>query len=105
MYGSSRIPALNSCLPFNNFLCFDEQIHIKGKDFTLNNEKFVSIYIPRSKTDQVQQGNEVLVSRTGSKLCPVAMLEKYVRQGDVEFSDDRFIFYFIVKIKEERLSL
>lgn len=50
--------------------CFDKLIHITAKAITLNNEKFVSIYIPRSKNDQLLQGNEVLVSRTGFKLCP-----------------------------------
>ena len=35
------------------------------------------IHILSSKTDQYRQGDSVLVARTGSPTCPVAMLERY----------------------------
>ena len=90
-------------LSYAAFLRFDELVHVKAKDITFN-DKFISIYIPRSKTDQLWQGNVVLVARTGSRLCPVTMLEKYMSRAGVGSSDDRFIFRSIVKTKRgERL--
>ena len=37
----------------------------------------MSIHIVSSKTDQFRQGDRVLVARTDSPTCPVAMLERY----------------------------
>ena len=87
-------------LNYAAFLCFDELVHFK----VTFNDKFISIYIPRNKTNQLRQGNVVLVARTRSRLCPITMLEKYTSQGSVGSSDDRFIFRSIVKTKRgERL--
>jgi len=36
--------------------------------------------IPRSKNNQLRQGDEVLIARMGSETCPVAMLEEYMKK-------------------------
>ena len=36
------------------------------------------IQIPQSKTDQLRKGNKVVISRPGSKLCLVSIIEKYI---------------------------
>ena len=38
----------------------------------------MSIQIPQSKTDQLRKGNKVVISQTGSKLCLVSIIEKYM---------------------------
>ena len=38
----------------------------------------MKIRILTSKTDQLRQGDELVVARTGSSTCPVAMLEHYM---------------------------
>ena len=55
---------------FAAFLRSDELVHIRTVDIKLNRD-FMSIYITRSKTDQLHKGDEVVVARTNSKLCPV----------------------------------
>ena len=58
-------------------LRFNELVHIKAEDIKVE-EGFMSIQIPQSKTNQLRKGSEVVVSWTGSKLCPVSIIEKYV---------------------------
>ena len=37
----------------------------------------MTVRIVSSKSDQYRQGDSVIVARTGSSACPVAMLERY----------------------------
>ena len=37
----------------------------------------MEVHITSSKTDQYRQGDSVVVARTGSATCPVALLERY----------------------------
>ena len=65
-----------SLLAFAGFLSFDEVIHIRASDITIC-EEMMKIQIPRSKTDQLRQGSEVLIARIRADTCPVTMLEQY----------------------------
>ena len=78
------------------FLRFNELVHIKAEDIKVE-EGFMSIQIPQSKTDQLRKGNEVVVSRTGSKLCPVSIIERYMARADIVQSKARYIFRPITK--------
>ena len=85
------------------FFCFNELVHIKAENIEVE-EGFMSIQIPQSKTDQLQKGREVVVSWTGSKLCPVSIIEKYMARTCIVHSDARFIFCPITKsVREEKL--
>ena len=61
-------------LAFAGFLRFDKLINLWPCDFKLQVE-MMSIWIVRSKTDQLCQGDRVVVAWTGTPTCPVAMLE------------------------------
>ena len=64
----------------------------------------MSIQIPQSKTDQLQKGREVVVSWTGSKLCPVSIIEKYMARTCIAHSDASFIYCPITKsVRGEKL--
>ena len=51
------------------FLRFDELVHIRAMDVKFQDD-YMSITIPKSKTDQLQKGDEVVVARAASKFCP-----------------------------------
>ena len=54
-------------------------------------------YLESSKMDQ---GATVVIACTGSRLCPVVMLERYLRGASVELgSSERFLFRGIVHNK------
>ena len=52
----------------------------------------MTVKIPKSKGDQLRQGDEVLIARTGSRTCPVAMLERYMTRTATPQDDQRFLF-------------
>ena len=59
----------------------------------------MKIPILTSKTDQLRQGEELVVARTGSSTCPVAMLERYMTITGMPWSDQGFFFRLIQKTK------
>ena len=64
----------------------------------------MSVQIRSSKTDQYRQGDKVLIARTGSSTCPVAMMEHYFRLGSLSQSSSQALFRGITKTKNgERL--
>ena len=69
-------------LAFAGFLRYDELANIRCCDLQLSPSS-VTTKIPKSKTDQLRQGNEVLIARIGSDTCPVAMLEQYPKRHDI----------------------
>ena len=73
--------ATASLISYAGFLCFDELIQIKAQE--IQYPKSVVISIPRSKTDQLRNDAEVVITRTGSQLCPVRSLEKYMSQAGI----------------------
>ena len=98
---SLRLAAI--CLiSFAGFLRFDELANIRPCDLKIG-EDHLTIQLPRSKTDQLRQGNEVVVARTGSETCPVAMLETYIRRGDIQMDSDQKLFRPIASGRCEKL--
>ena len=73
-------------LAYSGFLRFDELIHVRGSDLTISQE-MMKIRIPHSKTDQYRQGDEILIARSFSSRCPVAMLEQYMTKGKIPVDD------------------
>ena len=69
--------AATCVISYAAFLRFDELVHIRAVDVKFNDE-FMSVSIPKSKTDQLRKGDQVVVASTGSKLCPVSILQKYI---------------------------
>ena len=63
-------------LSYAGFLHFDELVQIKAQEIQIT-DSFMIVSIPRSKTDQLRSGKEVVIARTGSQLCPVKALERY----------------------------
>ena len=88
----SDLRLVTACLlSFAGFLRFDEMINLRPCDFTFS-EGMLKIHIVRSKTDQLRQGNEVLVARTNTNTCPVAMLERYMQRTTMSLDDVRPLF-------------
>ena len=48
-------------------------------------KEHIEIFIESSKTDQLRDCAWVVIARTDSPLCPVAMLERYMRMAIVSY--------------------
>ena len=83
--------AARSLLSFAAFLRYDEISKLRCCDVTFSTES-MSVRIRSSKTDQYRQGDTVLVARTGSPTCPVAMLEQYFWLGGLSHSSTLSLF-------------
>ena len=83
-------------LAFAGFLQFDELVHIHCCDLTVD-EKMVKIQIPRSKTDQLRKGDEVVIARSQDRTCPVRMLERYITKAKIRMDSELFLFRQITK--------
>ena len=64
-------------LAFSGFLRFSELSIIWTKDIKFS-EGFISIFIEKSKADQLREGQSVVIAESGSSLCPVALLKLYI---------------------------
>ena len=74
----SDIRLATACLlGFSGFLRATEVLNLRFCDSELSGD-MMKIRILTSKTDQLRQGDELVVVRTGSSTCPVAMLERYM---------------------------
>ena len=66
---------------FAGFFRISELLNVKIKDVTFF-ESRVEIFLPKSKCDQLQEGNIIYISKTGP-FCPIHWLEKYFKNNRV----------------------
>ena len=90
-------------LGYAAFLRYDEMAKLKCTDIAINAEG-MTVCIRSSKTDQYRQGDTVLIARTGSATCPVAMMERYLEMASISPTSSLCLFRGITKTKQgERL--
>lgn len=88
----SDIRLATACLlSYAGFLRFNELVRLRPVDIIIE-EGMMSIHIVQSKTDQLRKGDEIVVARTKSATCPVAMLEYYLKRTGMSLDDQRFLF-------------
>ena len=100
----SELRLAASCLlAFAAFLRYDELAKLRCCDVAFS-ESSMSIHISSSKTDQYRLGDSVVVVRTGSPTCPVAMMERYFASAQLSCSSTLLLFRGITHTKHgERL--
>ena len=64
-------------LAFAGFLRCDEIVRLNCSDISFT-EEGMQIHIQSSKTDQFRQGDALVIARTGTPTCPVAMMKYLV---------------------------
>ena len=67
-------------LAFSGFLRFSELSLIPAKDIKFSNG-FISVFIEKSKADQLREGQSVVIAESGSSLCPVTLLKLYMNSS------------------------
>ena len=79
-----RIVALCS-LAFAGFFRYEELCNIVPKHIEFHS-KYTRIFVLRSKTDVYREGNFVFISASGSKYCPVGVLQRYLDLSGIDLS-------------------
>ena len=91
--------ATTCLLSFAGFFRFNDLVNLRPMDIKIEGNT-MRIHIVRSKIDQLRQGDEVVVARTNSATCPVAMLERYMARTKTAWDDQRFLFRPIQKSRK-----
>ena len=71
----SDLRLVTACLL--SFLCSSELVRLRPCDCSATTQ-MLKVNIVKSKNDQLHHGSELLIARTNSSTCPVAMLERYM---------------------------
>ncbi|CAG2197212.1 unnamed protein product [Mytilus edulis] len=86
-------------LAYSGFLRVSELLNIRRCDiiFELG---YISIFIPKSKTDIYRDGNSVVIACMDSDMCPVKNLKLYLLWADISPESEEFIFRNLTKFKD-----
>eukprot|EP00731_Ephydatia_muelleri_P033190 Em0026g10a len=88
----SDVRLLAVCLvAFAGFMRCDELLKLHCSDVAFGTES-MTITIVSSKTDQYREGSSLVIARTGTLTCPVAMMEKYFFMGGLCTHDQGKVF-------------
>ena len=78
-------------LVFLGFLRLSELSLIRPKDISFG-EGFISIFIEKSKADQLREGQSVVIAESGSSTCPLTLLKLYINSSHPSFDSDDYLF-------------
>ena len=85
-----RIASLCS-LAFAAFFRYDESCNIVPKHIEFHSD-YIRIFVPRRKTVIKFEGNFVFISASGSKYCPVGVLQRYLDLSGIDLNSPLPLF-------------
>ena len=85
-----RIATLCS-LALAGFFRYDELCNIVLEHIEFHSD-YIRIFVPRSKTDVYREGNFVYISASGSKCCPVGVLQRYLDLSGIDLNSPLPLF-------------
>ena len=81
-----KVCLVTTCpLEFAGFLRFDELVHLRSCDIKIDGS-MAKLKTRWSKMNQFQNGDKVLIPRSGGHICPGAIMEKYMAKAGVSSS-------------------
>ena len=89
-------------MAFAGFLRYSEVCNIRLCDMKLN-PSHLKLQIPKSKSDQLRQGDEVVIARSASRYCPVFMLECYMEKAGITLGGEKYLFRGVTSGKIQTL--
>ena len=98
---SNNLHLRNVCLyvlAYAGFFRSEEVLNITMNHIHVH-EGCMIIKVEKSKTDQLRQGDQVVIAQSGGSVCPVSLLKIYLRKLDIDPHSNEFIFRPLVKTK------
>ena len=77
---------------FAGFLRFNELANLRCCDFKFCKDKYVELFIAKSKTDIYRNGNVVMLAKTWHITCPYALLNRYIQAAGIDCSSNLMFF-------------
>ena len=78
-------------ISFAGFLRFQEASQIRRHHLQFCGTH-IDLFLPQSKTDQYRQGKHVIITATGTRMCPVECLAAYCTKAGIGDQDQCYIF-------------
>ena len=78
-------------LSFAGFLRSSEICQLRSHDITFNGG-YISILIQESKTDQLRDGQSVVIAESNTDICPVKLLKLYMHNAKIQQNSSEFLF-------------
>ena len=78
-------------LGFAGFFRYSDISNLKWCNVIFH-DAHMSIFISRSKTDQLHVGSSVVIAKTGHVTCPYTMLLRFASMAQVDLSSEQYIF-------------
>ena len=91
---SNVLQLRNACLyllSYAGFFRSEEVLNIR-MSHTPFYEGFMIIKVDKSKTDQLRQGDEVVIVQSEGNVCPVFLLKESLKKLDISPDSSKFIF-------------
>ena len=91
---SNTLQLRNVCLyvlSYAGFFRSEEVVSIRRNLITFH-EGYMTIKVEKSKSDQLRQGDEVVIAQSGGSVCPVFILREYLGRLNINPSSNEFIF-------------
>ena len=77
---------------FAGFLHFNKLANLRCCDVKFCKDKYVELFIAKSKTDIYRNGNVVMLAKTGHITCPYNLLNRYIQAAGIDFSSNLMFF-------------
>ena len=77
---------------FTGFLRFNKLANLRCCDVKFCKDKYVELFIAKSKTDIYRNGNVVLLAKTGHITCPYNLLNRYIQAAGIDCSSSLMFF-------------
>ena len=78
-------------LSFAGFLRFDEVSSIKANHIKFEQDH-MQIYLPKSKTDQIWDGTNIVIAKGETAACPMNLTKEYLARANIKENANEFIF-------------
>ena len=85
-------------LAYAGFFRSEEVLHIRMNHICFR-KGYMIIKVEKSKTDQLRQGDEVVIAQSRARVCPVSLLQAYLGKLDIHPNSSEVIFRPLVKTK------
>ena len=89
-------PLIFCLVGYADFQRFSELANLRIRDISIYQDH-MELFVESSITDQLRKGTTVVIARSGTCICPVAMLERYLCTAAVK--SEQFLFRGIIHSK------
>ena len=86
---------------FAGFLRCNELANLRCCDVKFCKDKYVELFVAKSKNDICRNGNVVMLAKTGHITCPYTLLNRYIQAAGIDFSSNLMFFRSLHFIKSK----